>query len=63
LVEAAEEAQSALMHFAELLQAWNSPDDEHTRYQLTAVLDAVLGELFGDAPLAVVPVPGVGGDA
>lgn len=45
---AAEDAAESLARFGRLSRQWNAPDDEHTRFQMRAVLDAALEEVFAD---------------
>lgn len=41
---AAERAKEAVEAYAALLFEWNAPDDEHTRFQLHALVDEVIDE-------------------
>ncbi len=43
-----EDAQDALMDYAEALRAWNAPDDEHTRLSLRQLVESVIAEVFID---------------
>jgi hypothetical protein len=41
-----EAAEAAMTEFAAALRYWNAPDDEHTRIQLRALVEAVIEETF-----------------
>jgi hypothetical protein len=49
--EARDLALEALIAYGLIARKWNQPDDEHTRFQLRAVLDEALAELFMPCPV------------
>lgn len=47
LVEARrQDAEDALVEYAEALRAWNQPDDEHTKITLRAFLERIIAEVM-----------------
>lgn len=48
LDRARNEAEEALIRYADLARAWNAPDDEHTRYQIRRLVDDVIEDTMQD---------------